>query len=282
MKALLQGKPLHHPLHTLLVHFPIGLFFFSFVLDLGSLIFRSAPGMVAGAYYSMAFGLIGALIAAAPGFADYFDIRRDHPAKRTATWHMRLNLCAVVLYAANLYLRHDQLAAASVPAIGLALSFAGVALLSVSGYLGGKMVYDDGISVGRHRHRAGAPEKTCQASAADAVASEGEQVFVAVADAGRLQEGKTLRADVDGTVMTIAKVDGRLYAFQEFCTHRYGPLSEGALKGAEIECPWHRSCFDIRSGRVTQGPAKVDLKTYPVKMVDGKISVGISHLSPAG
>jgi uncharacterized membrane protein/nitrite reductase/ring-hydroxylating ferredoxin subunit len=281
MKALLQGKPLHHPLHPLLVHFPIGLFFFSFVLDLASLIFREAPGLVAGAYYSMALGLIGALIAAVPGFADYFDIRRDHPAKRTATWHMRLNLCAVGLYAANLYLRHDQLTTVSVRTIGLALSFAGVILLSVSGYLGGKMVYDDGISVGRHRRRADGPGKTCQASMADAIVSEGEQVFVAVADAERLQEGEILRADVDGTVMTIAKVDGRLYAFQEFCTHRYGPLSEGALKGAEIECPWHRSCFDIRSGKVTHGPAKVDLKTYPVKMVGTKISVGILQRSPA-
>jgi len=277
MKDLLQGKPLHHPLHPLLVHFPIGLFFFSFVLDLASLIFREAPGLVAGAYYSMALGLIGALIAAVPGFADYFDIRRDHPARRTATWHMRLNLCAVVLYAANLYFRHDQLAATSVPAIGLALSFAGVALLSVSGYLGGKMVYDDGISVGRHRRHGDAPAQTCRASMGDAVAADNGQVFVPVAEAGRLQEGKTLRAEVDGTVMTIAKVDGRLYAFQEFCPHRYGPLSEGALKGVEIECPWHRSCFDIRSGKVTQGPAKVDLKTYPVKMVGTKISVGISQ-----
>ena len=119
------------------------------------------------------------------------------------------------------------------------------------------------------------------ASAADAVAYEGEQVFVAVADASQLQEGETLRADIDGTVIAIAKVDGQLYAFQEFCTHRYGPLSEGALNGAEIECPWHRSCFDVRTGKVTQGPAKMDLKTYPVKIIGAKITVGVSHLSPA-
>ena len=83
-----------------------------------------------------------------------------------------------------------------------------------------------------------------------------------------------MRVEIDGQVIAIAKLDGIFYAFQEFCTHRYGPLSEGALKGTEIECPWHRSCFDIRSGKVTQGPAKIELKTYRVKVVGGKISIG--------
>ena len=146
---------------------------------------------------------------------------------------------------------------------------------AIAGYLGGKMVYDDGI-VGARPLR----EKTYRASTADATTSEGELTFFAAADADQLQEGETLRADVDGTVIVVAKVDGHLYAFQEFCTHRYGPLSEGALRGTEIECPWHRSCFDIRSGKVTQGPAKIDLKTYPVKVVNGKVSVGFSHPSP--
>src|SRR5438477_5829807 len=111
MRTLLEGKPVRHPLHPLLVHFPIGLFFFSFALDIAHLIFRSAPALVAGAYYSMTLGVIGALIAAVPGFADYSEIRSGHPAKQTAILHMLLNLGALLLYAANLYLRSDQLAA---------------------------------------------------------------------------------------------------------------------------------------------------------------------------
>jgi nitrite reductase/ring-hydroxylating ferredoxin subunit len=96
---------------------------------------------------------------------------------------------------------------------------------------------------------------------------------VTVADADSLRAGEMLRAEVNGNVMAIARVGSDYYAFQEFCTHRYGPLSEGALTGKEVQCPWHRSCFDIRSGKVTQGPAKVDLKTYEVKVEDGKIMV---------
>src|SRR5438477_4238004 len=215
MKRLLEGKPLHHPLHTFLVHFPIGLFFFSFILDLAYLLFRNESGLVAGAFYSMALGLVSALIAAVPGFADYSGIRRDHPARRTATWHMLLNLFAVTLYAANLFLRRDQLTATSAPAIALALSFTGIVVLSISGYLVGTMVYDDGVSVGRHRRTTPAPRKTYRASVTDAVASDGEMTFVAVADAEELQEGDTLRADIDGTIIAVAKVAGELYAFQE-------------------------------------------------------------------
>ena len=142
------------------------------------------------------------------------------------------------------------------------------------------MVYDDGISVGRHRRRSGRPEKSYRASVTGTVVSDGGMTFLAVANAEQLDEGEILRADVNGTIIALAKVGGQFYAFQEFCTHRYGPLSEGALNGTDIECPWHRSCFDIRSGRVKKGPAKVDLKTYPVKMVNGKILIGVSPFSP--
>jgi hypothetical protein len=42
-----------------------------------------------------------------------------------------------------------------------------------------------------------------------------------------------------------------------------------------VQCPWHNSCFDIRIGKVTNGPAKVDLKTFKVEKRDGKIYVGV-------
>jgi nitrite reductase/ring-hydroxylating ferredoxin subunit len=76
---------------------------------------------------------------------------------------------------------------------------------------------------------------------------------------------------VNGTTITIARIKGRVYAFQEFCTHRYGPLSEGAFEGNEVICPWHCSKFDVRTGKVTAGPAKVDLRTFGVEERDGKI-----------
>src|SRR5438270_10154465 len=98
LKDILEGKPLRHPLHPMLVHFPIGFFILSLLLDLGSFAFPRVPNLVLGSFYAMALGIVTALLAAVPGFVDYTDIRADHPAKRTATAHMTLNLILVALY----------------------------------------------------------------------------------------------------------------------------------------------------------------------------------------
>jgi len=144
--------------------------------------------------------------------------------------------------------------------------------LGYSGYLGGHLVYSDGVGVGRHR-RERMPETTIRVGAGGAEEPGQEGGGMPVADEAALGEGETLRVEVGGVVMAIARVEGRVYAFQEFCTHRYGPLSEGVLRGCEVQCPWHNSRFDVRTGKVTQGPAKVELKTWRVEVRDGKIWV---------
>jgi nitrite reductase/ring-hydroxylating ferredoxin subunit len=222
----------------------------------------------------MLVGVITALIASVPGFVDYTDIRSDHPAKRTATAHMTLNLIVVALYGINLGVRSSSLADPRISLLPLALSLVGIALLSVSGYLGGRLVYDDGIGVGRHKRRTPTPEETIHLSTSDAV-KEGDTIFVPLPDAERLANQETLRVEIDGLVMTIAKIDNQVFAFQEFCTHRFGPLSEGSFDGFNVQCPWHNSCFDVRTGKVTQGPAKLDLKTFRMEKRDGKICVGL-------
>lgn len=269
LKAVLQGKPFGHPLHPALVHLPIGLFVFSVLLDVASYLVADGNPLVRGAFYAILFGVVAALVAAVPGLVDWSEIRADHPARKTATTHMQLNLAMVAIFAIDLLLRFNQLAAPATPPLLFLLSLLGVAILAVSGYLGGMLVYDDGIAVGRHRRQTDTPRETIVASGA----KEGGDGFVAVADTGSLGDGETLRVEVHGTVMTIARVSGEWFAFQEFCTHRFGPLSEGRLVDGEIECPWHRSRFDMRSGKVTQGPAKLDLKTFDVAVRDGTVMV---------
>ncbi len=276
LKDFLEGKPLRHPLHPMLVHFPIGLFLLSLLLDLASLAFPSVPDLVRDSFYAMLLGVITALVAAVPGFVDYTDIRSDHPAKPTATAHLTLNLIVVALYGINLGVRSSSLVDPKISFGPLILSLVGVALLSVSGYLGGRLVYDDGISVGRHKRRTPTPESTLHLSATN-VANDGDLAFVPIPEADRLGERETLRVEIDGQVITIAKIDKNFYAFQEFCTHRYGPLSEGGFQGFDVQCPWHNSCFDVRTGKVTQGPAKVDLKSFKVETRDGKICVCVQR-----
>ena len=266
LKDFLEGKPLKHPIHPMLVHFPIGLFILSLLLDLVSLVFPSVPQLVRDSFYAMLLGVIMALVAAVPGFVDYTDIRSDHPGKRTATAHMILNLMVVVIYGINLGVRSSILAEPKIPATPLILSLVGIGFLSASGYLGGRLVYDEGIAVGRHKRRTPTPDETLHFSMSGSS-------FVPVPEAEKLGNKETLRVEIDGQVMTIAKIDNQLFAFQEFCTHRFGPLSEGAFDGFNMQCPWHNSCFDVRTGKVTNGPAKVDLKTFKVETRDGKVGV---------
>jgi uncharacterized membrane protein/nitrite reductase/ring-hydroxylating ferredoxin subunit len=273
LKDFLEGKPLRHPLHPMLVHFPIGLFILSLLLDVGSFVFPSTPNLVRDSFYAMLIGIIGALIAAVPGFVDYTDIRDDHPGKRTATAHLTLNLIVVGLYGINLGVRSSSLNALRTPTGPLILSLVGIVLLSVSGYLGGRLVYDEGISVGRHKRRTPTPENTLHLTRPE----NGQAVFVPVPEAERLGDRETLRVEVDGKVIVIVKLDGNFCGFQEFCTHRFGPLSEGSFKGFDVQCPWHNSCFDVRTGKVTNGPAKVDLKTFRIEARDGKICVGVQR-----
>lgn len=266
LKDILEGKPLRSPLHPALVHLPIALFPLGVLIDAGSwLVDRPDLQLVRMAFWCTLAGLVTGVIAGIVGMVDYTEIRNDHPAKKPATLHLILNLVALGLFAASAGLRYGELEASRTPAAALIVSLLGLAVLGYSGYLGGHLVYSDGIGVGRHR-RGRLPEQTVTVAG-------GQSAPVPVADEAALREGETLRVDLDGVVLALARVKGAVYAVQEFCPHRYGPLSEGALHGCEVECPWHRSRFDLRTGKVTAGPAKVDLRTFRVTTRDGKIWV---------
>lgn len=267
-KDLLEGKPLRSPLHPALVHLPLALFPISAVLDVGSWVAAGGNALVRGAFACLIAGLATGVLAGVAGMVDYAAMREDHPAKKTATLHLVLNLVALGVFGAGAGLRYPALAAAATAATPFVVSLVALGLLAVSGYLGGHLVYGDGIGVGRHRRRTRMPVTTIVAAP---VREPTGPRAVAVADDAAVREGETLRVEVGGVIVAIARVQGALHAFQEFCPHRYGPLSEGALEGCDVVCPWHRSRFDVRTGQVTQGPAKVDLRTFRVEKREGKI-----------
>lgn len=273
-KDVLEGKPMRSPLHPALVHLPVALFPLSVLLDLASWIWtRPEWQLVPAAFICLLAGIVTGLVAAVAGLVDYTEIRADHPAKRTATLHMVLNVAAIGLFALGAGLRFGELGELRTPGVPLLVSLAGLAILSYSGYLGGHLVYNDGIAVGRHRRDGRLPERTIKAT-------EREGAYLAVGAEELLRDGQTLRVDANGTIVTIARTEGELHAFQEFCPHRYGPLSEGQIVGCEIVCPWHRSRFDMRTGKVSDGPAKVDLRTFSVQVRDGRIWVELPEKAP--
>jgi uncharacterized membrane protein len=118
----------------MLVPIPIGLWIFSLVCDLAHRFGAASPNWEVVAWYTMVGGIVGALAAAIPGLVDLVSL----PArvKRFGIPHMAINLAIVALYAINAWLRRDGVSDATIW-----LSVISVALLGVSGWLGGHMVY---------------------------------------------------------------------------------------------------------------------------------------------
>ena len=149
MIDFLQGKWLKHPLHPALVHVPTGLWPFAFLVDVISQ-FRPDPIWGQLAFYAILVGLVVALLAIPTGYADWTDIRPEKPAWKLGLAHMILNLIISVLWAINLFLRiRGPQTEPSVPLGLVVLSGLATLLLLVSGYLGGRMIYAQGISVAR-------------------------------------------------------------------------------------------------------------------------------------
>jgi uncharacterized membrane protein len=136
-----------HPIHPALVALPIGTFVFAFICDVAYHAGAHAPFWKDAAFYSMAVGVIGALVAAVPGFIDYATIV-DRRVRSIATTHMVLNLTVVVLYAVSLWMRTRRLPEDTMP---VWVSVAGLVLLSVAGFLGGELVFKHGMAVGPER-----------------------------------------------------------------------------------------------------------------------------------
>jgi nitrite reductase/ring-hydroxylating ferredoxin subunit len=95
--------------------------------------------------------------------------------------------------------------------------------------------------------------------------------FVKVARASDLDPGQMTAVELDGHLICLANVEGRFYAVEDDCTHLGGPLDDGELEGAVLTCPWHLACFDVRTGHVLRGPARIDLLTYRVRVEGGDV-----------
>ena len=131
-----------HPIHPMLVALPIGLWIFSLVCDLIHAGGGANPAWTTVALYTMGGGIVGALLAAVPGLIDLISLP---PGPRgTAIKHMAINLTVVVLYLINFWMRSK---ASGEPGGLIWLSIIALGLLVISGWLGGKMVYEYGVAV---------------------------------------------------------------------------------------------------------------------------------------
>lgn len=92
--------------------------------------------------------------------------------------------------------------------------------------------------------------------------------FVKVANTNDIQPSQMKEVQVNGESICIVNVEGKYYAIGNICTHEGGPLADGTLQGYEVECPWHASKFDVRTGEVKEPPASEPEPVYQIK-IDG-------------
>jgi uncharacterized membrane protein len=134
-----------HPLHPMIIPFPIAFFVATLATDLIYLQ-SGRPGFAAASVWLLGAGIAMALLAAILGFTDFFGDRRIRRLNQ-AWMHMIGNLIAVALEAVNLYLRAAQGAEAAVVPAGVTLSAVVTVLLLFNGWMGWEMVYRKHVGV---------------------------------------------------------------------------------------------------------------------------------------
>ncbi|MCG7585224.1 non-heme iron oxygenase ferredoxin subunit [Photobacterium sp. OFAV2-7] len=96
-----------------------------------------------------------------------------------------------------------------------------------------------------------------------------------VMSAKELAEGQHTLIVLEGIELLLVNIDNQYYAVENACSHDGGDLSEGEISGREITCPRHGARFCLKTGEVLCAPAFEDIEAYPVRVVDGRIQVGI-------
>ena len=145
-----RAKLLGHPIHPMLVVFPLGLLVMSLIFDVLQMVTGNAELSVAS-YWCIAAGVVSGLVAAVPGAIDFLAIPSDTRAKRVGLLHGAGNVVVVLIFAASWWLRSDN--PGYVPdALAFILSLVAVGIGSVTGWLGGELVDRMGVGVDEGAH----------------------------------------------------------------------------------------------------------------------------------
>ena len=95
-----------------------------------------------------------------------------------------------------------------------------------------------------------------------------------VAKTGEVVEDEAKRVSIGTTDIAICRVDEQFYAIDDICTHAYASMSEGDLRGDEVECPLHGGAFSCITGAPTNPPANTPLRVFNVQIDGDDILVG--------
>ena len=98
--------------------------------------------------------------------------------------------------------------------------------------------------------------------------------FIKVAQVSEIRPGEIMAVEVANEQVLLVNVDGNIHAVDDICTHAYATMSEGDLKGDEVECPLHGGAFSVITGVPTNPPAEEPLRVFSVQIDGDDILVG--------
>lgn len=237
---VLTGRPLGHNAHPMLVLAPMGCWVGAAVLDV--------TGLRRGAKRLIGTGLLFSAPAVVTGLAEWVDTAGAE--RNVGTTHALLNDAAAGLYAASWFARHRER-----HALGVATSSLALGCLAAAGYLGGHLAYVRGVGVNTTAFQSGPDEWT------------------RVVRLDELADREPFQGRTGGLSLLMVRDGDRVDVLEDRCTHRGAPLSDGELIGGCVECPWHHSRFDLRSGMVVRGPATAPQPSYESRVRDGWVEV---------
>ncbi|MBY0228479.1 MAG: DUF2231 domain-containing protein [Gemmataceae bacterium] len=142
-------KFLGHSIHQILIVFPLGLLATACVFDAVHLANKDDTSATV-AFWMLVSGIVGGLVAAPFGTIDWLAIPANTRAKRIGLYHGLANVVALVMFVASAWLRWD--AVLSPPTSAYGLSFGGLAMSLLGGWLGGELVARLGVGVDDGAH----------------------------------------------------------------------------------------------------------------------------------
>jgi nitrite reductase/ring-hydroxylating ferredoxin subunit/uncharacterized membrane protein len=246
-RDLLHGVWLGHPLHPLLTHVPIGMWSAAAVMD-------AVPGGGPAASTLIATGCAAYVPTLAAGWADWSELGEQQ--QRVGLVHAAANAAAFTCYAASLGARGRGRRWR-----GRAWAYAGLALVSVGGYLGAHLSYRQAAGVSR----AVEPLRRFPAG------------WHMLCRLDELPDGALTRRSAEDVELLVVRRGNHVDVLADTCPHLGAPLSAGSFlaEGGHgcVVCPWHGSTFRLSDGSVLHGPATAPTPRFEVRVEAGVVSV---------
>lgn len=247
VRDVLNGVPLGHPLHPILIHLPMGTWTAAVLLDL-------LPGDHRHEARALVdIGLLTVSPAVLSGLADW--AQQHERQQRVGVVHAAVNGVGTLLFGASSLAR-----ARGRWGRGRTLALAGLGAIGLGGALGGHIAY----------HRAGG------ANSADHLVDLVPEGWHDLGPLERFPEADPAGDDIEGVPVVVARTEGSVSVLVGTCPHMGAPLAEGELTEGCVRCPWHGSEFRLDGGTVVHGPATAPVEPLETSIVEGRLWVRLT------